>query len=77
MKDLDFVTLVRSAVVFFMLSIKALPSSCYRYESEKLRRTSIKSGYIFWTREIATILKLDFHIRSRGRYRMYSARPLV
>jgi hypothetical protein len=36
-------------------------------ESEKLRRTSIKSGYIFCTREIATVLKLDFHIGSRSR----------
>jgi hypothetical protein len=38
MNDVDFVTLVRSAVV--------IESN----ESEKLRRTSIKSGYIFCTR---------------------------
>jgi len=36
-------------------------------ESEKLRRTSIKSGYIFCIREIATVLRLDFHSGSRGR----------
>src|SRR5262249_62240687 len=30
-------------------------------ESEKLRRTSINSGYIFCTSEIATVLKLDFY----------------
>jgi hypothetical protein len=35
--------------------------------SEKLRRTSNKSGYFFCTREIATVLKLDFHSGSVGR----------
>jgi hypothetical protein len=36
-------------------------------ESEKLRRTSIKSGYIFCSSEIATVLKLDFYSGSVGR----------
>jgi hypothetical protein len=36
-------------------------------ESEKLRRTSIKCGYIFCTREIATVLKLNFYSGSVGR----------
>jgi hypothetical protein len=57
MNDLDFVTLVRSAVLFFILLVKA----------SKLRRTSIKSGYIFYTRKIATVLRLDFHSGSVGR----------
>jgi hypothetical protein len=67
MNDLDFVTLVRSAVVFFILSLKAFGHVIESNESEKLRRTAIKSDYIFCTREIATVLKLDFHIGSRGR----------
>ena len=69
MNDLDFVTLVRSAVIFFHTIIKGF---CLRHviesnESEKLRRTSIKSGYIFCAREIATVIRLDFHSGSVGR----------
>src|SRR5262249_17481948 len=45
--------------------------SCLRHviesnEREKLRRTTIKSGYIFCTREIATVPELDFHSGSVG-----------
>src|SRR5262245_7030192 len=36
-------------------------------ESKKLRRTSINSDYIFCTREIAAVLRLDFHSGSRSR----------
>jgi hypothetical protein len=70
MNDLDFVTLVRSAVVFFILSLKvfALRHVIEGNESEKLRRTSIKRDYIFCTREIATVLRLDFHSGSVGRF---------
>jgi hypothetical protein len=63
MNDLDFVTLIRSAVVFFILSTKVLAFVML----SKARRTSIKSGYIFCTRGISTVLRLDFNIGSRGR----------
>src|SRR5690242_3509324 len=68
MNDLDFVALMRKRGGIFHTIIKDF---CLRHviesnESKKLRRTPIKSGYIFCTREITTVLRLDFHSDSVG-----------
>jgi hypothetical protein len=68
MNDLDFVTLVRSAVIFFILSLKVF---AFVMLSKAMKAKNFgalpSSGYIFCTREIATILRLDFHSGSVGR----------
>jgi hypothetical protein len=67
MNDLDFVTLVRSAVVFFILSIKVFAFVMLSKAMKAKNFGALPSRAVTFSGEIVTVLKLDFHIGSRGR----------
>ena len=69
MNDLDFVTLARSAVLFFIPSLKAsaLVMLSKAIKAKNFGALPSRAVTFFCTREIATVLKLDFHSGSVGR----------